>query len=280
MRNLSRAGLAALALAACAKKEPPAPSAAPGASATAPSAAADKPTITVAAASDLTFAFAALGKAYEARNGQKVVFDFGSSGQIARQLTEGAPFDLFAAANQAFVDDAVKGGACDGATKALYAQGHLVLWARAGGALTATTSLQDLTDAKFAKIAIANPEHAPYGKAAREALEAAGVWDAVQPRIVYGENIKQTMQFAESGNAEVAIVALSLALGGGKEGVYAPIDPSLHKPLDQALVVCNHGGNRAGAKAFAAYIMSPEGRALMNEYGFVLPGEPAQAAAK
>src|SRR6185295_1944177 len=101
----------------------------------------------------------------------------------------------------------------DGATRTLYAQGHLVLWAKTGGALAATTSLKNLANPKFVKIAIANPEHAPYGKAAKEALEAAGVWDAVQPKIVYGENIKQTMQFAESGNAEVAIVALSLALG-------------------------------------------------------------------
>jgi molybdate transport system substrate-binding protein len=104
------------------------------------------------------------------------------------------------------------------------------------------------------------------------------VWDAVQAKIVYGENTKQTMQLAESGNAEVAIVALSLALGT-KDGVHAPIDPSLHAPLEQALVICSHGRNAAGAAAFADYVSSPEGRAVMNRFGFVLPGEAAAPAA-
>jgi molybdate transport system substrate-binding protein len=238
-----------------------------------------QPPIKVAAASDLTFAFDELSKSFAAKTHQELVFSFGASGQLAQQIAEGAPFDLFAAANVGFVDDTIRAGACDGATRKLYAQGHLVLWSPSGGAVTTTTSPKDLTDPKFVKIAIANPEHAPYGKAAKQALQAAGVWDAVQPKIVYGENIKQTMQFAESGNAEVAIVALSLALGS-KNGVYAPVDPALHQPLEQALVVCNHGENAAGAKAFADYVSSPEGRALMNKFGFVLPGEHAEAGAK
>ncbi len=248
---------AALSVAACDKKSP---------------ADAPKGPVKVAAAADLTFAFEELGKAFEAKTGQKVVFSFGSTGQLAKQLEEAAPFDLFAAANVSFVDQVVKAGACDGAARSQYAQGRIVLWARAGGAVATTTSLKDLTDAKFVKIAIANPEHAPYGKAAKEALEAAGVWDAVQPKIVYGENIKQTMQFAQTGNAEAAIVALSLAIVE-KDGAYSLIDPASHKPLDQALVVCKNGQNAAGGKAFADFVNSPDGRAIMNKYGFVLPGE-------
>ena len=154
-----------------------------------------------------------------------------------------------------------------------------MLWSPSGGAVTTTTSLQDLTDPKFARVAIANPERSPYGMAARQALVSAGVWDALQPKLVYGENVMQTMHFAESGNAEVAIVALSLALGS-KRGVYASVDPSLHQPLEQALVVCNHGDNAAGAQEFADYVSSPEGRALMNKFGFVLPGEDARATPK
>jgi molybdate transport system substrate-binding protein len=244
-----------------------------------PAAAAGTAAVKVAAASDLTYAFDELSRSFAAKTGQEIVFTFGSSGQLARQLAEGAPFDLFAAASVGFVEDVVEAGACDGTTTKLYGQGQLVLWAPEGGAVTPTTTLRDLTDPRFVKIAIANPEHAPYGKAAKEALVAAGVWDALAPKLVYGENIKQTMQFAESGNAEVAIVALSLALGS-KHGVHAPVDPSLHRPLEQALVVCGHGENAAGARAFAAYVSSAEGRALMNHFGFVLPGEDATGSTK
>jgi molybdate transport system substrate-binding protein len=232
-------------------------------------------TVKVAAAADLSFAFDELGQAFTAKTGQKIVFSYGSSGQLARQIEEGAPFDLLAAANVSFVDEVVKAGACDGGSKARYAQGRLVLWARAGGQVAITTSLQDLADPKFVKIAIANPEHAPYGKAAKEALMAVGVWDAVEPKLVYGENIKQTMQFADSGNVEAAIVARSLAVVA-RDGTYAEIDPALHQPLDQALVVCRNGKNAAGAQAFAAFVGSSEGRAVMKKYGFVLPEASAQ----
>jgi molybdate transport system substrate-binding protein len=222
--------------------------------------------IKVAAASDLTFAFAELGKAFRAKTGSPVVFSFGSSGQLAKQIEQGAPFDLFAAANVTFVDETIQAGACDPATKASYAQGRIVLW---GPKLSPATTPRDLTQARFVKIAIANPEHAPYGQAAKQALQAAGVWDAVAPKLVYGENIKQTMQFAQSGNAEAAIVALSLAIVD-HQGSFAPIDPSLYQPLDQALVVCKHGRNPAGARDLAAFVASPEGRAIMSRYGFTL----------
>jgi molybdate transport system substrate-binding protein len=272
-----------LAVVACKKPDAAAKVASLDAGPVPPPAAAEPATITVAAASDLTFAFAEVGKAFEAKTGNKVTFSFGSTGQLARQLGEGAPFDVFAAANVAFVDEAVAEGACDGASKALYARGKIVIWGKAGGPVTATTQLADLKDKKFVKIAIAQPEHAPYGKAAKQALEGAGLWKAVEAKIVYGENIKQTMQFAQTGNAEAAIVALSLAIVD-KEGVYAPIDPAAHGPLDQALVVCSHGKNTGGGKAFTAFVGSDEGKAIMAKFGFSLPaateGPAAPAATK
>lgn len=228
-------------------------------------------TIKVAAASDLAYAFEELGAEFTRKTGKKVVFSFGSTGLLARQLSEGAPYDVFAAANVSFVDDVVKAGACDGATRAMYARGRIVVWS--GNAVQpAPKSLADLGDGRFVKLAIANPDHAPYGRAARQALEASGLWDTLRPRLVYGENILQTLQFAETGNAEAAFAALSLAIVK-KDGNYFVVDDTLHAPIDQGLVVCKHGGNPAVGADFARYVNSEEGRAIMKRYGFLLPGE-------
>jgi molybdate transport system substrate-binding protein len=232
--------------------------------------------LTIAAAADLSFAFKEVGEAYEKKTGQKVVFAFGSTGLLEKQLAEGAPFDVFAAANVSFVDDAVKAGACLGDSKATYATGHLVLFTTKEAAFH-PKGMAELTDARVVKIAIANPDHAPYGKAARQALERAGVWDAVQPKVVYGENVQQTLQFAQSGNADVAIVALSLATM--TPGVAASVPTDLHDPIDQAMVVCSNGkaGVEAGRK-FVAFVQSSDGHALMKRFGFLLPGETVAAA--
>ncbi|MBN9167293.1 MAG: molybdate ABC transporter substrate-binding protein [Myxococcales bacterium 68-20] len=228
----------------------------------------------VAAAADLALAFKEVGAAFEKQSGKRVDFSFGSTGLLAKQIAEGAPFDVFAAANISFVDDVVREGACLGETKALYAKGRIVMWSKDPWALP--KDIKDLEDAKYAKVAIANPEHAPYGRAAREALTKAGSWAAVEPRAVYGENVQQTLMFARSGNADVAIVALSLAVTS--PGNYTPIDPSLHAPLDQALVVCK-GGSKGPktneARAFVDYVGSDAGRAIMKRFGFLLPGETA-----
>jgi molybdate transport system substrate-binding protein len=227
--------------------------------------------IKVAAAADLSFAFKDLGAAFEKASGRSVVFSFGSTGLLEKQIAEGAPFDVFAAANVSFADDAVSAGACNGDSKAMYATGRIVLFAPKGAPL-APKVVGDLTDARVTKIAIANPDHAPYGKAARQALERAGVWDRVQSKIVYGENVQQTLQFAQSGNAEVAIVAMSLATV--TPGDWTEVPAELHDRIDQALVVCKNGkaGVDAG-KTFVAFVQSPDGRAVMRKYGFLLPGE-------
>ena len=224
--------------------------------------------IKVAAAADLAKAFEDVGIAFEKKYGTKPVFTFGSTGLLAKQLQQGAPFDVFAAANISFVDDVVKVGQCFGDSKALYARGRIVVWTKDGP----EKKLEDLKDPKLVKIAIANPEHAPYGKAAQQAMAKIGIWETVKLRLVYGENVQQTLQFAQSGNADAAIVALSLAIVSS--GKYTLIDPELHAPLDQAMVVCKgNGKGEATARKFTAFVDSPDGREIMKKYGFLLPGE-------
>lgn len=227
---------------------------------------ADAP-VHVSAASDLSAAFDEVGKAFTAKTGRKVQIDYGSTGQIATQIAEGAPVDLFASADRKNVDKVIAAGRCDGATAAAYGQGRLVLWVKKGG--TAPADLAGLTDPRFARIAIANPDHAPYGIAARDALQRAGLWDQLQARIVIGENIRATLQYAQTGNADVGIVARSLALAS--DGVYTEVPATAHAPIDQTLVVCGTGAAAAGGKAFADFVASPEGTAIMARYGFVRP---------
>ena len=226
----------------------------------------------VAAAADLAVAFGEVGAAFEKSSGKKVEFSFGSTGLLAKQIAEGAPYDVLAAANMSYIDDVVRADACDDSTKRLYARGRIVLWAKDKATLPAT--LEGLRDPKYAKVALANPEHAPYGLAAQQAMTKAGLWTDLKPRAVYGENVQATMMFAQSGNAEIAIVALSLAVNAG--GGYLPIDPELHAPLDQGMVVCkggSGGGKPNEARAFVEFVTSEPGRAIMRKYGFLLPGE-------
>lgn len=223
----------------------------------------------VAAAADLAFAFAELAKSFESERHVPVVLSFGSTGQLAKQISEGAPFDVFAAANVSFVDQVIGAGVCDRATKRLYGRGRIGIWTRGDERVA---SLESLRDERFRKVAIANPEHAPYGRAAKEALTQAGLWNALAPKMVYGENVQQTLKFAQSGNADAAIVAASLG-ERALEGAFTPVDEALHRPLDQALVVCGSGPGREAARAFADHVTSPAGQAVMKKYGFGLPNE-------
>jgi molybdate transport system substrate-binding protein len=228
-------------------------------------------TVRVAAASDLTRAFEALRPDFERASKQRLELSFGASGLLSKQLAAGAPFDVFASASAAFIDALIAKGACQAETRAAYARGHLVAWSKPG-VVAPARALADLGDARFRRIAIANPEHAPYGKAAKEALIAAGLWSTVEPRIVYAENIQQTMQYAQSGNVDAALVALSLVIGAEAEA-YLRIDERLHAPIEQTLAVCVHGENREGGRAFAAFVNSPAGRQQMRRFGLLLPGE-------
>lgn len=227
-------------------------------------------TLTVSAASDLTPAFQEIGRLFEQQEGTKVTFNFGSTGQLTQQIEQGAPVDLFAAANVSFVEGLEQKGLIIPDTKALYAQGRITLWTRGDGAHK-LERVEDLARPEFGKVAIANPEHAPYGLAAREALHAAGVWEAVAPKLVYGENISQTLQYAESGNVDAAVVALSLSTQSGGRWVLIPAE--MHGPLNQALAVVRGAKHEQEARRFAAFVNSAEGRGVMRRYGFVLPGE-------
>src|SRR5690606_37526963 len=179
---------------------------------------------------------------------------FGSTGLLAKQLREGPPFDVFAAAHVSFVDEVVTAGACIGTTKARYGRGRIVLWTK-GDSIAPPAALNDLADARFARVAIAHPEHAPYGKAAKQALEGAGIWGAVEPKLVLAENVRQTLQFVESSNVEVALVALAL-VAQDHDNPWLLIDEPLHQPIDQALVICTRGENRAGGRAFTRFLQS------------------------
>ena len=223
----------------------------------------------VAAAADLKFAFEDMGKAYEAKTQQKVSFSFGSTGLLAKQVAEGAPFDVFAAANESFVDEVVKSGQCAADTKIPYAEGRIVVWGKDPS--VRPPSITELGEARVVKLGIANPEHAPYGRAAEQAMRKAGVWERSTKKLVYAENVQQALTYTQTGNTEFSVVALFLALDSG--GAYTPIDSSLHEPLRQALVVCKGGGSNNRGKSFAAFVGSAEGRDIMKRYDRLLPGE-------
>src|SRR5690349_7553748 len=224
--------------------------------------------ITVAAASDLTPAFEELGRAFESANKTKVVFVFGSTGLLTQQIENGAPVDLFAAASMSYIDKLDHEGLIIPDSKAIYARGRITLWTPAESTLRLET-ISDLARPEVMRVAIANPDHAPYGLAARQALESAGIWEAVKPKLVYGDNIRQTLQYAETGNVEVAIVALSLSTQ--TKGRWTLIPEELHQPLDQGLAVRKSTRNEQAARAFAAFVTGPQGRAILQKYGFSFP---------
>ena len=228
----------------------------------------------VAGASDLRPAFERIGKLFAAETGTKVTFSFGSSGQLAQQIRGGAPFDVFASADVALVDKVVSDGFGDGRTKSTYAYGRLALWVPRNSPET-LLSLLSLGDPRVARIAVANPAHAPYGVAAIQSLKTAGIYGRVSKRLVYGENVSDTYRIATSGNAEAALVSLSLVIDNRHNGRYIIVPASMHKPLQQAIVVTAKGSRATTAKKFTELVGSVKGRDIMRAYGFLLPGDPS-----
>jgi molybdate transport system substrate-binding protein len=226
--------------------------------------------LTVAAAADLQFAFNDLARLFEEQTGHKVTLVFGSTGQLAQQIENGAPYDLFAAANIDYIDQLAAKKLVLEESVALYAQGRIVLAVNRQTGIRAV-ELKDLLNPQIKHIAIANPEHAPYGVAARQALEASGLWDAIEPKLVLGENVRQALQYVQTGDAEAGIVALSVA--NVPENTWTLIDDSLHQPLDQALAIVATSRHPDLAFQFARFINSESGRPVMRRYGFILPGE-------
>ena len=230
----------------------------------------------VAAASDLQFAVAEIAAAFEAETGMRVRLSMGSTGNIARQIREGAPFEIFMAADEQFIADLHADGFTRDAGD-LYAIGRLAVMVPHGSTLTPDPELNHLAEmleaGRITRFAIANPEHAPYGMRAREALVTRGLWDYLQPFLVQGENVTQAAQFALSGNAEGGIIAYSLALAPqvASRGVHALIPEHWHEPLRQRMALLANAG--PVAEAFYAYMMEPAAREIMERYGFVLPEE-------
>lgn len=225
----------------------------------------------ILAAADLQYAMAEMVAAYTAETGRKPTVSFGSTGNFTQQIANGAPGDVFFAANESFIDDLEAKELLLGGTRQLYAIGRItVTWAST--VPFEAVSVEDLARPELKKIAIANPEHAPYGLAAKQALQSAGLWDLVEPKLVYGENIAQTFQFIQTGNADAGIVALSVVLGlpGTR---FSLIDDTLHAPLRQAAAVIRTSRQPEEAQAFLAFVNGPTGREIMKRYGFVLPGE-------
>lgn len=231
--------------------------------------------ITVAAAADLQFAFTDIAKLYEQQTGRKVILVYGSTGQLVQQIENGAPFDLIAAANISYVDQLVDQNLAIKESAALYARGRIVLAVNRKSGVQAV-KLEDLLSEKIRHVAIANPEHAPYGLAGKQALQTLGIWEQVQPKLVYAENVRQALQFVQTGDAEVGIISLSVA--NVPEITYTLIDGSLHEPLDQALAVLTASKNPDLAGDFIAFINGEYGRPIMRQYGFLLPDEISSLA--
>lgn len=230
----------------------------------------------IAAAADLKFAVTELAAAFKSETGNEVKLSFGSTGNFATQIRQGAPFQLFMAADQKFIADLHREGFTKDAGD-LYAEGRIVLMVPHGSVLKADEAMDDLAAqleaGRITRFAIANPEHAPYGLRAEEALRHRGLWDKVQPHLVLGENVSQAAQFALSGNAQGGIIAYSLALAPEvrSQGQFALIPHDWHEPLLQRMALLRNAG--PVATEFYTFMKSPRAREIMKKYGFVLPDE-------
>jgi molybdate transport system substrate-binding protein len=227
-------------------------------------------TLVVYAAADLDVAFREVKPLFEKATGARVTLVMGSTGNLAKQIEHGAPADVFFAANESFIDDLRATGAVIPQTRTLYAQGRIVLAVPKKSAI-AVRELGDLLKPEVRRVAIANPAHAPYGRAAQEALERAGLWEKVRPKLVFGENIRHALQFVETGAVEAGIVALSIADAPGI--AHAPIDPALYAPLNQVAAVVKRSPHPDLGAAFIQFVNGAEGRSILKRYGFRLPGE-------
>ena len=228
----------------------------------------------MAAASDLQFALDEIVAGFERDTGIVARVTYGSSGNFTRQIEQGAPFELLLSADEAYVER-LAAGHLTRDRGSLYAVGRIVLFAPHGSPLRLDPGLEQfgarLASGEAGRLAIANPEHAPYGRAAEQALRSLGLWDAAQPKLLFGENVAQAAQFASSGNADGGIVAYSLALGPAlrDRGSFVLLPASLHAPLRQRMVLLK--GASPAAERLYEHLRSPAARAILRHYGFVLP---------
>ncbi|WP_434111073.1 molybdate ABC transporter substrate-binding protein [Methylocaldum sp. GT1TLB] len=233
--------------------------------------------LTIAAAADLKYAMDEIVTSFKDRHPEATVdLVTGSSGKFYEQIVHEAPFDIFFSADIKFPEKLKEQGLTASEVR-MYARGRIVLWSARTDASKMT--LKNLDSPQITRIAIANPKHAPYGMRAEEALKKAGLWSKVEKKLVFGENVAQTAQFAETGAADVGIIALSLAVSPAlkEKGGYSLVPENLHSPLDQAYVVVKRAENNPLAETFAEFVAAEPARAIFRRYGFVLPGEAAPA---
>jgi len=235
--------------------------------------------LTIAAAADLNSAFPEIAAGFEQKTGQKVRLSFGSSGNFYAQIQNGAPFDLFFSADIEYPRKLETAGLAEPGTICQYAVGRIVLWVPRESKIDVVgREMKALLQPSVRRIAIADPRHAPYGRAAVAAMEHFGVYEKVKDKLVFGENISQTAQFVESGGADIGIIALSLAVAPPmkEKGEYWEIPESAHPAIEQGAVILKSSQNKQGAGAFLDYLKSPAGVELMRRYGFSLPAEAAK----
>jgi molybdate transport system substrate-binding protein len=242
-------------------------------------AAANAAELKVAAAADLTFAFKDVAARFKKQTGNGLKLTYGSSGNFFAQIQNGAPFDLFFSADVGYPQKLEAAGLTEPGTIYDYASGKLVIWVPNASKLDLSRGLSVLLDPGIRKIAVANPLHAPYGVAAVAALRHDGIYDKVKDKLVLGENISQTAQFVQSGNADVGLLALSLAVAPAMKttGRYVEIPASDYPPLIQAGVVLKSSRNKELANQFLKFLKEPGTVALMAQYGFTLPGNVAHS---
>lgn len=229
--------------------------------------------LTIAAAADLNFAFKDLAAAYEKETGVHIKLSLGSSGNFFSQISNGAPFDLYFSADIRYPQKLEEAGDAVPGSLYKYAVGRIVLWAPNGSKVDVQKGLDALLDPAVKKIAIANPKHAPYGRAAVAAMEHFKVYDRVKDKLVLGENISQAAQFIESGACDIGIVALSLALAPSMKsaGKYWEIPIEAHPPLEQGAVILKSSKNQEAAKRFLEFLKGSQGQEIMQRYGFTVP---------
>ena len=229
--------------------------------------------VRIAAASDLQAALPAIAARFERETGRAVSLSFGSSGNFFSQIQNGAPFDVFLSADIDYPKRLESAGLAEPGTLYQYATGALVLWARRESGVDVRRGLDALTNDRVRRVAIANPEHAPYGRAAVEALRAAHLYDRVRAKFVLGENVSQAAQFVQSGNAEAGLIPLALARSAALQasGQYSSVPPSLYPPIDQAAIVLRSSKKKDAARAFLEYLKRPDTIKALADAGFGPP---------
>jgi molybdate transport system substrate-binding protein len=233
--------------------------------------------ITVAAAADLNYALTQLASRFEGASGTKVKISFGASGNLFSQIQSGAPFDLFFSADEDYPTKLASAGTADASSLRIYALGHLVLWVPNNSPFDPEKlQMEVLTQPAVTRVAIANPQHAPYGRAALAALEHYGLKDKVADKLVFGENISQAAQFVQSGNAQAGLIAMSLAKSPAmvSTGRFWVLPSDSYPEVKQAVVVISASKNKKAGQAFLDFVLSPEGADTLREYGLTPPAKP------